>query len=86
MLILLGKTLEPEVAFGLVVRELRQSKRLSQENLAFDSGLDRNYISLIELGKSAPTVTTVFKLCEALGLPPSKLFELVQEQLGQNTQ
>lgn len=79
---LLGKPLEAEEAFGLVVRDLRQSKRLSQEALAFEAGLDRNYISLVELGKSSPSVKTVFKLCDALRLPPSRLFELVQEKMG----
>lgn len=79
---LLGKPLEAEEAFGLVVRDLRQSQRLSQEALAFEAGLDRNYISLVELGKSSPSVKTVFKLCDALKLPPSRLFELVQEKMG----
>jgi len=80
----LGKTLEAEEAFGLVLRDLRQSKRLSQEKLAFEAGLDRNYISLIELGKSSPSLKTMFKLCEALGLQTSKFFECVEARMDEH--
>lgn len=74
--------LEPEEAFGQVLRELRQAMRLSQEKLAFEAGVDRNYISLIELGKNSPSIKTVFKLCEALNTTPSKFFLLVESKLG----
>ena len=81
---LLGKTLEAEEAFGLVLRDLRQSKRLSQEKLAFEAGLDRNYISLIELGKSSPSLKTMFKLSEALGLQTSRFFEYVEARMDEH--
>ena len=34
--------------------------------MALRADVDRNYISLIELGKNNPSVRMVFKLCEAL--------------------
>lgn len=82
MLNLLGKALEAEEAFGLVLRDLRQSKRLSQEKLAFDAGLDRNYISLIELGKSSPSLKTVFKLCSTLNISASEFFSRVEGKVS----
>ncbi|WP_366945198.1 helix-turn-helix transcriptional regulator [Zoogloea sp.] len=77
----MGSAVQSDQAFGRVVRELRQRKRLSQEKLAFAAGLDRNYISLIELGKNSASVKTIFKLCTALGVRPSELFELVESGL-----
>ena len=58
--------MEPEVALGIVIRQLRTSRALSQETLALEAGLQRNYISLLERGKSAATIKTIFKLAVAL--------------------
>ena len=43
----------PENAFGKVLREIRQKYPLSQEELGFESGYHRTYISLLERGKNA---------------------------------
>jgi transcriptional regulator with XRE-family HTH domain len=41
----------PEKAFGKVLREIRQENSLSQEDLGFESGYHRTYISLLERGR-----------------------------------
>lgn len=58
--------MEPETAFGQVLRELRKGQELSQEALALESGLERNYISLLELGRNSASLKTIFKLSKAL--------------------
>lgn len=79
---MLGKNKKtPCLAFGLILRELRKESGLSQETLAFNADLQRNYVSLIELGKNQPTVTTIFKLAAALDIPPSHLIKLTEEKL-----
>ena len=77
------KTLSPGVAFGLVLRELRRGQRLSQEALALEAGLQRNYISLIERGINQPTITTIFKLAYALRTSPTRIVALVEEAADQ---
>lgn len=57
---------EPDQAFGQALRSLRTRRKWSQTDLALRAGVNRNYISLIELGKNNPSVRMVFKLCEAL--------------------
>ena len=37
--------------------------------------MDRNYISLVELGKNSPSVRLVFKLCDALDVTPSDVLK-----------
>ena len=80
---MLGKpSSNPAVAFGNVLRRLRKAKGLTQESLALESEIQRNFISLIELGQNQPTVTTIFKLSAALGVKPSRVIELVQVEMG----
>ena len=73
--------MEPEIAFGQVLRELRKQKHLSQEKLALESGVERNYISLLELGKNSATVKIIFRISPVLGIQPSQFLLLVEERL-----
>jgi len=54
--------MEASKAFGLVIRKLRVAKGLTQENLGFDSGLTRAYISSIELDQKLPSITAIKKV------------------------
>lgn len=65
------KTISFPVVFGTVLRRLRKEAGLSQETLGFEADLQRNYISLMELGRYQPTIESVFKLSNALKLPPA---------------
>ena len=69
----------PSAAFGHVLRALRKERGISQEALAMEADLQRNYISLIERGVNQPTVTTIFKLAVALGVKPSEILARVEE-------
>lgn len=68
----------PQEAFGRVLRQLRQAAGMSQEQLGLESGVQRNFISLIETGQNQPTVTTVFRLARALNISPSELIAQVE--------
>ena len=60
-------------AFGKALRALRKDRGHTQETLAFESGLDRTYVSLLELGSRSPTLDTVLALCTALKISLSQL-------------
>lgn len=66
----------------MVLRQLRQQAGLSQEKLAFDAELDRNYVSLLELGRNSASVKTIFKLAPALGVTVAELMGLVEARLA----
>ncbi|WP_144466288.1 helix-turn-helix domain-containing protein [Bacillus nitratireducens] len=70
-----------EQIFGGVLQRHRLNSNMSQEELAFNSGLDRTYISLLERGKRKPTINTLFSLATALNVPPSQLIKELEEQL-----
>jgi transcriptional regulator with XRE-family HTH domain len=58
---------------GDVVGETRRRLGLSQEELAFQSGLHRTSISHIERGIKSPTVDTLGKIAAGLATTPSDL-------------
>ena len=66
------------MAFGRVLRKLRRERGVSQEALALEADLQRNYISLIERGINQPKITTIFKLAAALNLHPSEMIAKVE--------
>ena len=70
-----------EQVFGQVLRELRTRAGKTQESLAFDAGLDRTYISLLERGLRQPSLETVLVLGRALGIPPSKIVAMIEGQV-----
>ena len=59
--------------FGSRVAELRKSRGLSQEKLAFEIGMDLTSVNEIERGKRNPTLRTIVKIARALGLRPADL-------------
>lgn len=69
------------IVFSSVLRELRQKKALSQEKLAFECGLDRSYISLLEMGRQLPSLKTMLALSHGLQVSFSKLAFLIEEKL-----
>jgi len=73
----------PEEAFGKVLKEIRHEHSLSQEELGFESGYHRTYISLLERGKKSPSLNTVFQLATALGLLPSEILRRTEARVRQ---
>lgn len=78
-----NKDTDIKKSFGIVLRQLRTSAGLSQEDLALDADVERNYISLIELGKNSPTINVIFKLSKALNIPPSNMIKLLEKEINQ---
>jgi transcriptional regulator with XRE-family HTH domain len=74
--------LDEAVAFGKVLRRLRNEAGLSQEQLGLEADLRRTYVSILELGQQQPSLGTLFKLARALGLPASMLLAEVENELG----
>ena len=60
---------------GKNIRNLRRSRGLTQEKLAFEAGLNRAYIGYIERGERNPSIETVAKIAKVLKTPLPKLFE-----------
>ena len=68
-------------AFGKALRDVRKEKSYTQETLAFECGLDRTYISLLERGINSPTLDTLVALCRALGIPLSAFAARIESKM-----
>ena len=70
------KTKAPElIRFGENVRQCREQRTWTQEQLAEKADLDQTFISGIERGSRNPTIITINKLARALKITVSELTE-----------
>lgn len=60
---------------GVNLKKLRLKKKMSQGDISRKLGLDRAYISSIENGRMNPTLSTLEKLAEAIGVNSSDLIK-----------
>lgn len=69
-------------AFGRVLKQKREALKLSQEELGFEAGLHRTYISLLERGLKSPTLDVIFRLSTALNIFPSQFIAEVEKLIN----
>lgn len=70
--------------FGEVLRRHRSEQNVSQEELAFQAGVDRTFVSRLERGVRQPTITTLIGIGRALGVSAADLVrETEREYLRQ---
>ena len=61
--------------FGKRVREIREKKGLSQQELAHLCDLEYSQINRIELGKINTSISHIFLIAEKLNVPPPDLIK-----------
>lgn len=70
-------------AFGAVLKALRIEKGLTQEQLGMEAGLQRQYISMLELGTRAPSLAVVLRIAKGLKLEPGTLVSSVATKVNE---
>jgi len=60
--------------FGNTLRQLRDERGYSQEELAERAELHRNYVGGVERGERNVALENIVKLAKALSVPPGDLF------------
>ena len=61
---------------GNRIRELRESKGISQQNLAAVCDFEKANMSRIEAGRTNPTISTLYKISQALETTISDLVDV----------
>jgi transcriptional regulator with XRE-family HTH domain len=69
--------LKVQKMFGQRLAEIRSNKKITQENLSFEIGVDRTYISYIERGERNPSLYILWKISQALKVDLSELTKKV---------
>ena len=67
-------------AFGVVISRLRSEKGMSQENLSAFAGIARSHLTMLENGRKTARIDTVFRIADALGIKPSELISMVEDE------
>jgi transcriptional regulator with XRE-family HTH domain len=67
--------------FGKALKRLRKDRKLSQEELADLSGLDRSYISILERNLKLPSLYTILALASGLGIKASDFMMEMENQV-----
>lgn len=62
---------------GARIKELRRRRALTQEQLAEQVDLATNYISLIEVGRTSPSLETMENVARALGVELKEMFDFM---------
>ena len=60
--------------FATNLRRIRHQRKLSQEALAHDAGVDRAYLSRVERGVTHVGLEIIGKLSDVLGVEPAEFF------------
>lgn len=68
--------------FAVALKHYREASGLSQEELAVKAGLDRTYVSQLERALKSPTLTSIEKLAQCLGV---EAHMLMRDRTGMNT-
>ena len=63
---------------GMRIAYLRKQKKWSQEELSFQSNINKNYICDIENGRRNPTLEVLSKISNGLGITLEFLFNGIQ--------
>jgi transcriptional regulator with XRE-family HTH domain len=74
--------LTPEQAFAKVLREVRRERKMSQEQLGFESGYHRTYVGMLERGLMNPSLKTILSIATALAVPAGDIVTRVEATLG----
>jgi len=66
-------------AVGLTVRRLRKERRLSQEVFSGLIGIAHSHLAMIEIGTKQPNFETIWRIANALDMPPHILVEQIEK-------
>ena len=61
------------------ITQLRLNKGVSEYQMSYDLGHSRGYINNISSGKSLPSLSEFFSICDYFEITPSQFFDIEQK-------
>lgn len=71
-----------EESIGTTLKKYRTAKNLTQEQLAFESDVDRTFIGMVERAERNVSVNVLFKICKILNVKVSDFMGEVEELIN----
>lgn len=71
----INNDIDTNYELGKRIQYLRSNRKMSQEDLALESEINKNYLSDLERGCRNPTVKVLAKIARGLGISLSELFK-----------
>ena len=68
---------------GSVIVGFRKKADLSQEDLAYESGVDRSFMSKVETGQTAVSLLTLMRLAKTLGVKASEFIIELENRMDE---
>lgn len=72
---------QPDQALAALLKQLREDRSITQEQLAFDAGITVSALSRIERGLNSPGWATVTRIVRALGVPLAEVAASVDDRV-----
>ncbi|NPV80694.1 MAG: helix-turn-helix transcriptional regulator [Firmicutes bacterium] len=70
--------------FGIRIKELREAAGLSQNELARRAGIAQSGLSYLETGAKSPSIDTLLRICDALGVSLSQFVGQEPDQISED--
>ena len=74
--------MKAQVQLGMRIRFLRQNRHWSQEDLAFNANVNKNYICDLENGRRNPSLEILERIAVAFNISLAELFKGVESIPG----
>ncbi len=71
----INNDIDANYELGKRIQYLRSNRKMSQEDLALECDINKNYLSDLERGCRNPTVKVLAKIARGLGISLSELFK-----------
>jgi transcriptional regulator with XRE-family HTH domain len=68
----------PAGLVGSRLRETRRERGLTLDDVAGAAGFTKSFVSAVERGETSPSIGSLYRICEVLGITMSALFETVE--------
>jgi transcriptional regulator with XRE-family HTH domain len=65
----------PARLVGGRLREARQGRGMTLDGVARETGLTKSFVSAVERGETSPSIGSLYRICEVLGVAVASLFE-----------
>ena len=75
-----------QAILGDIIVGLRKKADLSQEDSAYESGVDRSFMSKIETGQTAVSLLTLMRLGKTLGVKASDVIIELEKKMEEQKQ